>query len=155
MKFLRVILLIGSTMLVPTSLASAHQSPEQSFTGPINQSLNINAFQLAQEFTPTVSNLVAVDILLDEPTRPIGQTGTITVIIKSGDGTELGSTSQLVTTIGGSFANPHTVHFDFAAPVILTPEQTHLIEVQSAELLFNWGRSSSFHRPLYTGTCNR
>ena len=151
MKFLRVILLIGSTMLVPTSLASAHQSPEQSFTGPINQSLNINAFQLAQEFTPTVSNLVAVDILLDEPTRPIGQTGTITVIIKSGDGTELGSTSQLVTTIGGSFANPHTVHFDFAAPVILTPEQTHLIEVQSAELLFNWGAQAAFTDPYTRG----
>jgi len=121
------ILLVSSILLASQTLqaqeAYGHGSIDQSFTGPGTDLQQIVSHQpLGQEFTPTVDNLIAVDLFIDLH----GAAADITVTIREGSisGTILGSTTQTVSTPG------LLKHFDFPTSVPLTPGSIHVIQVQ-------------------------
>jgi len=135
-------------LLVPvgTQNALGHGNLDQSFPGPRNVGESITFFTpIGQEFIPTVNNLVAVDLYLQDDGFP---TSTITVNIRSGNigGPILGTTIQTVNipALPGAF-----VHFDFPSTVPLTLGNIHVIEVQSTNSVL-WWSSNTINLDLYT-----
>jgi len=116
------VLLLSGTGL---QLASGHGLVDQSTTGPGTGNLGLaDTENYGQEFIPTVDNLVAVEIEL----RQVGLISAepITVRIRDGQGlfgTILGTTQTHLGLPG--VGNNVLVHFDFPAPVPLTPGNSH------------------------------
>ena len=109
---------------------------DQSHTGnfcPACAGFSIGNFgNLGQEFTPTASNLVAVDLQLADFKMLIGQTYPVTVNIRSTTvtGPILGTTTMTITGAGGiNLGTPRIDHFDFSTPIPLTPNNLYVIEV--------------------------
>jgi len=112
------VLLLSGTGL---QLASGHGLVDQSTTGPGTGSLGLaDTENYGQEFIPTVDNLVAVEIELIHRATTIAEP--VTVRIRDGQGlsgTLLGTTQTHLGLPG--VGNSAIVHFDFPAPVPLTP----------------------------------
>jgi len=118
------VLILGSTLPV----AMGHGFVDQSCDCANNLSNGLSEFGISgQEFTPTVNNLVGVDILLFGFFAE-GQTENITVRIwEESIGTKfLGEATQTVSG-GREFI---TVHYDFDEPIPLTPGIIHVIQVE-------------------------
>jgi len=130
-------------LLVPLGAqnAFAHGTVDQSFTGPFAGFGSVTTFEaFGQEFTPTVSSLVAVDVFL-QPNAAAGtgttDTQTVTIRSDSKSGTILGSASKVVTGVAGDPISPQ--HFDFDPPVSLTPGSIHVVTVKvQSSTAFNW-----------------
>jgi len=139
--------IIGLIILPQVTNVMGHGSVDQSFTGPFNQALSIWTgfpdFQpIGQEFTPSISDLAAVDLIVFDTVggTPPGEVDTITVTIWSGSigGNMIGQKSQQVTTIGAESFNPRTIHFDFDSPLTLTPGNIYVIQASSTQNFFGW-----------------
>ena len=130
---------IGAFSYLPS--VNAHGNVDQSMTGPFAGfgvvSTNI---LIVQEFTPTVSSLVAVDVFLQpNPKAGGGTTETLTVDIRFGsiNGAILGSSSKVLTVADGDPIAAQ--HFDFDPPVSLTSGSIHVITVKTqSTAIFNW-----------------
>jgi len=114
---------------------SGHGNIDQSSTGPFNNDLGLSpsSTSRAQSFTPTVSNLVAVDIFMADDPLFMGFSDTVTVNIRTGshNGPILDSSTKTVTTTGATFSNPRVEHFDFSPSVGLTSGVQHFIQIDT------------------------
>jgi len=153
------IVIIGLIILPQVTNVMGHGSVDQSFTGPFNIATTIwtgiaNFQPIGQEFTPSTSDLVAVDIIVDDTfnANPPGSVDTITVTIWSGSigGVMVGQKSQQVTTIGDPF-NPQTIHFNFNSLLTLTPGNTYVLQASSTQNFFGWKGHGTVGVDLYTG----
>ena len=133
----KLILFLGITISIFSILGgttgiqnvSGDGNIDQSFTGPFSgQVAGIGdgsgaVSDKGQEFTPTASNLIAVDIFMsDGPQAPVGFSETVTVNIRPSTITTapIGTTSKTVTSTGAAANNPRVEHFDFSSPISLT-----------------------------------
>jgi hypothetical protein len=132
------ILILGLTIPV----AMGHGFVDQSCDCATNYSNGLSEFTISgQQFTPTVNNLVGVDILLygfyDDQTQDIR-----VLIWEESIGTKLlGEATQTVS--GGR--ESITVHYDFDKPIPLTPGIIHVIQVEGTS--FWW--QGDFGNNLY------
>jgi hypothetical protein len=113
------------------SLASAHAFTIDQLNDPASPSaIFINQPPLGQEFTPTLSSLSVVELMIMDslPTDGIGST--VTVNIRGGAiaGPVLGTSTLVLPNAygGGTFA---LTHFDFLAPVPLVPGNLFVMEL--------------------------
>lgn len=121
-------ILLGGLLLLVMGLARlvfAHGNVDQSaeaYDTPFSLAVS------GQTFTPTVNNLVAVDLNLDIPSAV-----NVTVSIYEGNpnGPRLGSVTRQVVEDGWS-------HFDFEPPIPLTPGQSYAIRGTSNNFLTDW-----------------
>ena len=108
--------------------AHAHGVADQTNDPPSSGSVACPV-QTSQSFTPAASSLVAVDLRLEadesNPPPPGGAPATVNIRSGSPTGPIVGSaTATVPSTTADSL-----VHFDFAAPLVLTPEATYVIEL--------------------------
>ncbi len=136
---------IASILILAFPLASGHGNIDQSFPGPCTGGgLNVFAFGLAgQSFTPTATNLVAVDLIINTGATPT----TYTLNIRSGSitGTIIGTSSTVIASTGDGPLE----HFDFPTIVPLIPGNLFVIEVTGSGTGF-WCTSTA--NPYAGGT---
>ena len=106
------------------SLARAHGVQDQ-----VNDPASFGQFgcvgSVFQSFTPTASTLAAVDLRIG---YNAGSTRTHTINIRSGSETGL-VLGTATTTQSSPVTGFFLTHFDFAAPIALTPGATYVIEL--------------------------
>lgn len=133
--FVALIIVIGLLSATPGSVV-AHGNVDQSSIPltPVGGGVT-QADRQVQTFTPTVSNVSGVDVVLAGFSVAF-DTGTIGVAIYAdgGDGVVLGSTSRVVTL--PEFSTTTIVHFDFSSPVPVTPGATYAIGVLDLDAIF-------------------
>ena len=99
--------------------------------GPWGSAITIEYYELmGQSFVPSRPTLYGVDLGLDS-TNACGA-GPLTVRLR--EGTLGGPTLATTTRIIPQYADPHTVHvehFEFPAPVAVTPGSTYVIMIDS------------------------
>jgi len=119
---------------LPSPPATAHGNIDQSFTGPCTAFVGFlgQSGPSGQEFTPTVSNLVGVDLILREPQGG----GNAKVNIKTGS--VAGSIIGTSNTVPVSGAGDLIVHFDFPITVPLIPGNLFVIDVSSFDTGMEW-----------------
>jgi len=139
-KFCLVLVTVGlilSLTITSPSSVRAHGTIDQSYLFGTAALCTLPSCLTGQEFTPTVSNLVAVDLFLVSfsPTLP-GSPVSVTVNIRAATiaGSILGTKTQIIAAP----AVVSQVHFDFDSPIPLTPGVIHVIQVQSSSNL-GWG----------------
>lgn len=124
--------------LTQTSLATNHGLVDQSFTGPFTTGKLLSGAQEAQTFTPTVDNLIAVDLYLfnNDSTE---QTATFTMSVKN-----LYFVEQVEKTLTLPPNSISKVRFDLASPLALTPNESNGInlEILSRTSLVGWAYNS-------------
>jgi len=137
--------IIASILILAFPLASGHGNIDQSFPGPCTGGgLNVFVFGLAgQSFTPTATNLVAVDLIINSAETPT----TYTLNIRSGSitGTIIGTSSTVIASAGDGPLE----HFDFPTIVPLIPGNLYVIEVTGSGVGF-WCTSTA--NPYAGGT---
>ena len=110
---------------------------------------------LGQEFVPSRSPLLAVDVLI-KCMNPTYGDDTLTVNIRESNigGTILGSVSQLVAVFEGS---GRWFHFDLPSPVSLTLGSSYVIELVATKATFGWARNEDSYplgRGIFEGSPN-
>ncbi len=129
LKKLFPVLAFSVLLLGTTGYAIAHGNVDQSSSITENARTNIIIDEiLGQSFTPTVDNLVAVELLIFHQTAVSVEP--LTVRIRDGEGvggTELGIT-QTHTGLPG-VGNTGFVHFDFPGTISLTPGNRYTITI--------------------------
>lgn len=85
----------------------------------------------AQSFVPTLSSLSVVELQINDQSPGNGQSVDLVVNIRDGGlgGAILGTSNVVTRADGGPNASISLLHFDFGAPVALTPGQTYVMEV--------------------------
>ncbi len=96
------------------------------------------AYPLGQEFTPTMSPLIAVEVYI-KSINPTAGPDTLTVNIRQTTitGTILGTASQYLSDVGYDA----WLRFDFPGGIALTPGSIYVIEVSCTKTTFGWGNS--------------
>lgn len=135
-----VLIILATLVLSSMPVVSGHGTVDQSFAGPFP--FLVRPGPQGQSFTPTASNLVAVDLVL---CGPRGVTDTLTAHIRQLGfpdllgGPVLGSTRLTLLAEGCTFAvDPdgtrvlfaQIIHFDFSSPIPLTPGNLYVIQFQ-------------------------
>jgi len=155
-----------SSALAPRALAHgvADQVNEGRILGPGDvPSRSVNTIdeveRLGQEFTPSATSVVALDLRLVPANEPHASSITVRVreapaeqcrIGESGllecpvgfEGAVLAQTTQDVAQVDG------WVHFDFPSPAVVTPGEVYMISVQSNNFGYGWWRDEGNR---YTG----
>ena len=106
-----------------------------------------------QEFVPTQSSIVSIDIEL--VSLALASANPITVNLKNGGG-PTGAIIGTTTThtglppAGGGFGSVAVAHFDFASPITLTPGNLYTIElvVNDGSSEFSWAANDGDPYPL-------
>ena len=139
MNKLLPLLAFSVLLLIPAGAqnAFAHGSIDQSNPAPPFNGAAVLISAGGQEFQPTVSNIVAVDLFFSPTVLP--RSSTITVDIRNSfNGAILGTTSQLVITPGSNTpANPLVVHFDLDVNG-LSPGNTYVIQAIGDNGDYSW-----------------
>ncbi len=131
------VLLLGATGFSSLPIVSAHENVDQENDGPGTFgggfAISPTGQPLGQEFTPTVNNLIGVDIWLVQ----IGAgTRDITVTIWQGSidtGTSLGSSTRTITSDLSGLAGITDFHFDFNPTISLIPGQLYTMQVEDPD----------------------
>jgi len=122
----------GLMIFTSSSKVYGHGTIDQSFTGPYIQSFGL--FDPAgQTFTPTVSNLVGVDIFLHTGGPPITRDVTVSIWPNTDfvPGTELGTVTKELTIPQVEFNLAEEFHFDFVPTIPLTPGEIFVIRIET------------------------
>ena len=124
------------TLTVSALPVYAHGTVDQKQESFVGAAAILVYSPVGQEFVPSRSPLLAVDVLID-CMRPDLVDDTLTVNIRESSisGTILGSVSQLVAAFEGSL---RWFHFDLPSPVDLTPGSTYVIELVATKGTFGW-----------------
>lgn len=139
---LALTMMIGPIALFMTGTVFAHGNVDQSNPVGAGGSQILAHMPVGQEFTPSQPILVAVDVNLglaiDEGVD------TLTVNIRQGTITSpvLATTSQVVAPCPN--IPPFScglVHFDFPAPLLVSPGDTYVLEVQATNETHAWTRA--------------
>ena len=150
-RFKTVSIAVLSVVMLLAVPVFSHGTVDQQFSGPFSVDLGINATGgIAQGFTPTTTNVGAVDIFLDgsgsAPSIPL------TINLRDGafNGPILGSSTVVLPAgITGSPASPYTLHVDFATPIPVVPGNQYYIQVDPDGGFY--GAASAFGDPYPGG----
>ena len=131
---------ISATILLALlpGVASAHPFTIDQFNNPQDPlAVLIQQPPLGQEFTPTLTSLDVVELLImdSQPFDDLGSSITVNIRADSILGPVLGSSTLVLPDVygGGTFAS---THFDFPITVPLVPGNTFVIELIEAGLGF-------------------
>jgi hypothetical protein len=134
---LAVVTVAIAVLIANASLAHGLVDQSNPTSGGASQILS--HMPIGQEFTPSTTNLVGVDIYL----RGTVEEGsdTLMINIRKGDifTPILTSTSRFVEGCPFSIQPNHCiVHFDFPNPITVTPGEKYVIEVQATTTVHGW-----------------
>ena len=128
-----LVLAIASVALAVDSqsprTASAHGIIDQQFDSSGGNLTIFPSSPMGQEFTPTLTPMVAADVKLSRANSSGDANITVRVRDATIDGAILGEVTQLVPE--GAPSVQVFVHFDLPTPITLTPGQTYVLEVET------------------------
>ena len=155
-----VVLLVVAVLVVRASIAQANSIltvDQSNETAALGGYVITGGGFVGQGFTPTLTGLDAVELILNKQTS---SDGSVLVQIRDNDitGTILGTSQSKLITGGSGYGSSYgIVHFDFPSTVALSPGRLHVIEVASVAggnlgvFVTNWGTNpysggTAYHR---------